>query len=179
MTTQNKQETSKKLKSSHLTGKSLTIGSLVATLIALTPFLFYQYESVPSTSTWDTFLFTFESKFYQDANISVWFFMGKLIPLYLTIIWFFTCRHWWYHALLVPIAMYCYQLGGMISDDTGIIDSFQLMYLVPIMAVIIPSIYLIRAKMFNKMNSNKTLQELEEEFTMRPKGVLGKIKDYF
>ena len=32
-------------------------------------------------------------------------------------------------------------------------DEFHIIYLLPIMAIIIPSIYLIRAKMFNKINN--------------------------
>jgi hypothetical protein len=48
------------------------------------------------------------------------------------------------------------------------------------MAVIIPSIYLIRAKMFNKLNdADKTMQDLEDEFKIKPKGIFGKLRDYF
>ncbi|MBT8309483.1 MAG: hypothetical protein HKN96_04960 [Flavobacteriaceae bacterium] len=157
----------------------MVLGSLVATLIAITPFIFYSYESVPSTPTWDTFLFTFESKFYQDANAAAWVLMMKFVPLLLLFVWFFTCRHWWYHAILVPIAMFSFQLVSAYAHETDPMDEFHTIYLLPMMAIIIPSIYLIRAKMFNKMNANKSLQELEDEFTMRPKGILGKLKDYF
>src|SRR5210317_2068284 len=123
--------------------KSLVIGSIVATIIAATPYIFYSYRSVPSTPTWDTFLFTFESHFYGDANTAVWSFLVKLVPLLLLFIWFFTCKHWWYHALLVPIAMYVWQLFGALNDETDPIDEIGLLYLVPIMAIVIPSIYLI------------------------------------
>jgi hypothetical protein len=52
--------------------------------------------------------------------------------------------------------------------------------MLPIMAIVIPSIYLIRAKMFNKINdADKSMQELEEEFMMKPKGVWSTIKQYF
>lgn len=48
------------------------------------------------------------------------------------------------------------------------------------MAIVIPSIYLLRAKMFNKINdANKTMEELEEEFMIKPKGIWGKVKQYF
>lgn len=160
--------------------KSLILGSIVATLIATSPYLFFLYESVPQTSVWDTFLFTYESKHYADANIAMWFLTGKLIPLYLLLIWFFTCRHWWYHALLVPIAMYAYQAFTILRVDTTSVDESQLIYLIPIMAIIIPSIYLIRAQIFNKVNdATKSLQELEDEFKITPKNFWDKIKQYF
>ena len=161
---------------SQLTDKktNLILGSIVATLIAITPYIFYSYESVPDEKIWDTFLFSYKSGYYESANIAVWVMMGKIIPLFLLFIWFFTCRHWWYHVLLIPIAMYSYQLLNILTDDVKFFDEYQIMYLIPIMAIIIPSIYLIRAKMFNKLTS-KSMQELEDEFRISRKT----FKDFF
>ena len=104
--------------------------------------------------------------------------MMKGVPLYLLFIWFFTCRHWWYHVLLIPIAMFAFQLVAAFVDETGIIDEFHLMYLIPIMAVVIPSIYLVRAKMFNSI-TNQSMQDLEDEYRLGPRSVWDKVKDYF
>lgn len=160
--------------------KSLIIGSIIATLIAATPFLFYLYESVPDTPTWDTSLFRYDSKYYGSMLTVSWTLMGKAMPLFLLFVWFFTCRHWWYHTLLVPISMYVYQIFTTINDDLMYVDSNQFIYLIPIMAIIIPSIYLIRAQIFNKVNNaNKSLQDLEDEFKVSPKTFLEKLKEYF
>lgn len=160
--------------------KSILYGSFIATFIAITPYLFYLYESVPSTKVWSTFLFTYNSEGYENVNIVMWLVTGKAIPLLLLFIWFFTCRHWWYHVLLVPIAMYVYQIFGLFNEDLSYVDQLQLMHLVPVMAIVIPSIYLIRARMFDKLNTvNKSLEELEEEFKIKPTSVWGKIKQYF
>ncbi|MFL0352537.1 hypothetical protein [Xanthomarina sp. GH4-25] len=160
--------------------KSLIIGSVVATILAITPYLFYLYESVPTKRVWDTFLFSYDSGSYENANYVMWLFTGKAIPLLLLFIWFFTCRHWWYHVILVPIAMYLYQIFGIFNDNISFVDEFQLMYLVPLMAIIIPTIYLIRAKMFDKLNTaSKTMEELEDEFMIKPKNIWEKIKQYF
>lgn len=159
--------------------KSLVLGSLIATILAITPLLFTLYESVPEQQSWDTFLFTYNSGYWENANIAMWIFTGKAIPLLLILIWFFTNRHWWYHVLLIPIAMYIYQIVSLFYDDMYF-DNFQLIYMLPIMAIIIPSIYLLRAKIFYKINNaNKSLEELEAEFTMSPKNFWGKIKQYF
>jgi hypothetical protein len=179
----NQQLKSKRLKSKFLaenSNRSLVLGSVVATLIAITPFLITLHESVPNTKVWVTSFFTYNSVWYESAQIVAWTIMGKLIPVYLLFIWFFTCRHWWYHALLVPIVMYVYQIIGVFNDDLAFVDTNQYLYLLPVMAIIIPSIYLIRAKMFNKINdADKTMQELEDEFKIRPKGIFGKLRDYF
>lgn len=168
------------MKSPQQTKKSLVMGSVIATILAITPYLFSLHESVPETRVWDTFLFTYDSKNWENANLVMWIFTGKAIPLILLFIWFFTCKHWWYHALLVPIIMYLYQIFGLLNQDQGYIDEFQLIYMVPIMALIIPSIYLIRARIFNKINeANKSLEELEDEFKLSPKNFWDKIKQYF
>jgi hypothetical protein len=110
----------------------------------------------------------------------MWVLTGKLIPLFLLFVWFFTCRHWWYHTLLVPIAMYAYQIVDVFNVSVKFIDELQLIYMIPIMAIVIPSIYLIRAQIFNKVNiANKSMQELEDEFKISPKTFWDKLKNYF
>lgn len=159
--------------------KQFILGSLLATIIAGTPFLFYLYNYVPESPDWETFLFTYHSGFYENAQTAMWMLTGKIITLLFLIIWFFTCRHWWYHSLLVPISMYMYQIIDAIRQDTTM-DEFDLLYMLPIMAIVIPSIYLIKAKVFTKINdANKTMQELEDEFKIRPKGVFNTLKEYF
>ena len=180
---QNKQHKSKKVRekfSIDKTNNGVVLGSILATLIAITPYLFYLHESVPNQQVWSTFLFTYDSKGWEDANYAMWVLTGKIVPLFLLFIWFFTCRHWWYHTILVPIAMYIFQIVTNLKGDTNFIDEFQLIYMIPVMAIVIPSIYLLRARIFNKVNdANKSLEELEEEFKISPKNFWGKVKDYF
>nr|WP_321234836.1 hypothetical protein [uncultured Psychroserpens sp.] len=160
--------------------KNAIVGSIIGTIIAFTPILWSLHESVPTEKVWDTFLFTYDSTFWEDAQYAMWVLTGKLIPLLLLFIWFFTNRNWWYHALLVPIIMYILQIFLTVRADISHVDELQLVYMLPIIGFVIPSIYLIRAKMFNTINdADKTMQELEEEFMMKPKGVWGKIKQYF
>jgi hypothetical protein len=76
--------------------------------------------------------------------------------------------------------MYLYQIIIILNDDLQFADSNQFIYLLPVMAIVIPSIYLIRAKMFNHLNdADKTMKELEEEFMIKPTTFWGKIKQYF
>lgn len=172
------------LKKEILPKSKIILGSIIATLIAITPYIFYLHESVPNVEVWNTFIFgykfTYTSAHYSNVSIAIWVLLGKIIPLYLLLLWFFTCRHWWYHALLVPIAMYSYQIFEVLNKETDNLDSNQLIYLIPIMAIIIPSIYLIRARIFNTVNdANKSMQELEDEMKLSPKNIWEKISQYF
>tara|TARA_R110002049_G_scaffold74325_2_gene191766 strand:+ start:7920 stop:8465 length:546 start_codon:yes stop_codon:yes gene_type:complete len=160
--------------------KELIVGSVIGTLIAITPYLFTLWESVPDRSVWDTFFGSYTTTYYQTAQILVWTLLGKLIPLLLLFIWIFTCRHWWYHVILVPISMYVFQIIEVLNDDLRFAEENQILYLLPVMAIVIPSIYLMRAQIFNKINeANKSLEELEEEFKISPKTFWGKVKEYF
>lgn len=160
--------------------RSFILGSVIATIIATSPYLFYLFESVPSEPIWDTFLFTYESGYYENAQIAMWTLTGKAIPLYFLVIWFLTCRHWWYHVLLIPITMYLFQIVDIFNADLTYVDEFQFKYLIFVMAIVIPSIYLIRARIFNRINTvDKSTQELEDELRVKPKGLWAVIRQYF
>lgn len=167
-------------KSQDKVNRKILLGLLAGVAVALSPFYFTLYESVPDVKVWNTSIFTYESLYYESVYVLAWTLTNKLVPLLLLFIWFFTCRHWWYHAILVPLSMYFYQIIVIFNDDLRFADNNQFLYLLPIMALVIPSIYLIRARIFNKINdADKTLQDLEDEFKIKPKGVLGKLGDYF
>ena len=157
--------------------KSLLTGSIIAFLIILSPYIFYSYRSFPDSRIWETFLFTFESGFYDKVSVSIWTMLGKFVPLYLLSIWFLTCKHWWYHVILIPIGMYLFQLIMAINDDVKFSDEIEIWYLVPIMAVIVPLVYLIRAKIFASMH-NPTLEEIEYELQNK-KNIFTHFRDLF
>jgi hypothetical protein len=80
----------------------------------------------------------------------------------------------------VPIAMYTFQIVEVINDEVVFTEEVDFLFLLPILAVVIPSIYLIRAQMFNKItNVDKSMEELEAEFKIKPKSFMGKLNDYF
>ncbi|MDR6301032.1 hypothetical protein [Mesonia maritima] len=153
------------------------MGSIIAVIIAATPYIFYTYRSFPDTKVWETFLFTYESNWYQKISVSVWTIMTKFIPLLLMVIWFLTCKHWWYHVILIPTGMFFFQLISVINDDLEYTDEVEIWYLIPIMAIIIPLVYLIRAKLFSRMHGNN-LDDFEEELKSK-KSLTSQLKDLF
>ena len=155
--------------------RGLIIGGVLVLLIAITPFLFYSYESFPDSTTWETSYFTLETSFPNWISFA-WYFTGKIIPLYLLLIWFFTCKHWWHWIILVPLAMYSFQLWGVLNENKGL-DELELYLLFPLMMVLVPSVYLIRAKLFNKIRGND-LEAFEEELSAE-RTTIQQLKDLF
>jgi len=150
-------------------------GGVVVFAIAITPYLFYLYESFPMTNTWETFLFSWETAFPSWYQY-VWVLTSKVMPLYLLLIWFFTCKHWWHWVILVPIFSYIFQLWGLINQNRRL-DEVELVYMIPVMLVIIPTVYLIRAKLFYKIRESD-LSEFEEELK-KERTLLQELKDLF
>ncbi len=103
--------------------------------------------------------------------------MTKFIPLFLLIIWFLTCKHWWYHVILIPTGMFLFQLISVLNDDLRITDETELIYVLPIMLATIPLIYLIRARIIARINPTN-LDELEADL-MQEKTVWEQLKDLF
>lgn len=139
--------------------------------------MFYAYKSFPDSKTWETFLFTYETTYYPNIYVLAWTILGKFIPLSLLAIWFLTCKHWWYHVILIPIGMYLFQLIMAINDDVKFSDEIEIWFLIPIMAVIVPLVYLIRAKIFASMH-NPTLEEIEYELQNK-KNIFTHFRDLF
>lgn len=137
----------------------LTIGSCIVFIIITLPLLFYIVDIFPEGQVWETNYFTYNSRYFQSVSVFVWVLVGKLIPLILLIIWYFTCKNWWYRALLVPIAVYAYQLISVMFEDSQFIDNQQVYYLVPLVFIILCSLYTIRTRIFDKIN-NINLSEL-------------------
>ena len=91
--------------------------------------------------------------------------MAKFVPLLLLILWFFTCKHWWYHVLLIPIAMFVFQIAGLIQQERYL-DEIEIYWLIPIMMVVTPFVYFIRIKLFDKHVLGIDLEAIDAELKL-------------
>ena len=136
--------------------KSLLTGSLIAAFLVASPYLFYLYEGFPNIKVWESsFLgihFKYTSNYYESVYVFAWTLFAKLIPLAYLLIWFFTCKHWWYHAILIPIAMYILQIYFTINDDLILADFGEIYVLAPLILIALVFIYGIRMRIFDRIH---------------------------
>ncbi len=152
--------------------KILSTGTLLALIITLSPLLFYTYLVIPNVKSLDTIVGTIDSKYYLDVQVLFWVLFGKLFPLMLFTIWFFTCKHWWYHVILIPISMYTIQIIVTLNDDLQFTDSQEIIYIIPVIALISAISYTIRLKVFDRIYG----VDLDQDFKrVKWKGKIVKI----
>jgi hypothetical protein len=153
----------------------LLTGSIIAFCIAFSPYIFYLYEIFPSGPVWENSFFTYESKYYENVLTAAWTYFGKITPLFLLLIWFFTCKHWWYHAILVPISMYIFQIITTIYDDVYanqfIIDTDGLIYLAPFFIGVLVVVYLVRVQIFDRVYGIDLSELNETDISVFSKGM--------
>ncbi|MGB5378002.1 hypothetical protein, partial [Muriicola sp.] len=141
------------------------IESIGLIFIVLSPFIFKIHQYLPSDpdKTIDFLGMTFDSNGFKNLRAYSWFLLSKLIPLYLLIIWFFTCKHWWYHILLIPLCMYAFQLFEVIYSEDSTIDTENVLWLLPICMVVIPFVYFVRLKLYDKYVHGIDLEAMDLE----------------
>ncbi|MGS0528271.1 hypothetical protein ACU8V7_26755 [Zobellia nedashkovskayae] len=158
--------------------RKLIIEGLVALLIALSPIIFYSYKYMPfdNVDSWSILGMEFTDNGYGEIAMAFYFYLSKIIPLSLLIIWFSTCKHWWYHVILIPISMYAFQLYSVFSEDINSIDENEILYLLAVSMVVIPIVYFIRVKLVDKYVHGIDLEAMEAELTALKKKQAANLK---
>ncbi len=146
--------------------RKLIIEGALVVIIALTPLFFYLYKYFPVNTPTITFLgITISSNGFADANTALYYYGTKFVPLLLLLVWFMTNKNWWYHVILIPIAMYSFQIYNMLQPATskGKVDENEILYVVGITMVIAPVVYLIRLKLVDKYVHGIDLKAMDTE----------------
>jgi len=143
--------------------RSLLLGSIIILFIISTPYLLYLYRVIPSElDSYETFLGILQSGYYHDVQAYIYTFFGKFVPFLLLMIWFVTNKHWWVHALIIPISVYLFQLIAVINDSEDFVDEVEFIYTVPINVIIIVILYFLRTKMSVYIQAVDLKKEMDE-----------------
>ncbi|CAM3619650.1 hypothetical protein [Zobellia roscoffensis] len=143
------------------------VESIVVFFIVASPFIFKLHEYFPRDpeATINIFGYIIDRNGFANLNTYVWFLLGKAVPLTLLFIWFLTCKHWWYHIILIPLLMYAFQIFEVFYTDDLYIDTRNVLWLLPVCMVVIPLVYFIRIKLYDKYVHGIDLEAMEAELT--------------
>ncbi len=145
--------------------KKIFLESLLVFFIAISPFLYKIYEYLPSSPDGSITLFWINigKNGFDEAATYIWFLSSKIVPLYFLIFWFLTSRDWWYHIIIIPIAMYAFQLFEVMFDTDDNIDTENIWWIIPICMITIPFVYFIRIKLYDKHVHGIDLEAMDAE----------------
>lgn len=144
----------------------LIIEGLLALIIAITPIIFYSYKYVSDgKQEIEILFFTLTANGFSDVGTALYYYLTKLVPLVLLIFWFVTSKQWWYHAILIPISMYSFQLYSAISttESSDAIDENEILYIIAVTMVVVPIVYFIRVKLVDKHVHGIDLDAMDTE----------------
>ncbi|QWX85353.1 hypothetical protein H0I23_06855 [Cellulophaga sp. HaHaR_3_176] len=155
-------------KHNKLAKKRIIIESFMMLLIIIAPFLYNAHEYFPTTKNTDvSFLgFTIGANGFNNVSAHIWFLLTKFIPLYLLAIWFFTSKNWWYHVILIPMLMYTFQIFEIYYSNETNVDTENILWLLPVCMIIIPFVYFIRIKLYDKHVHGIDLEAMDAELKM-------------
>ena len=149
--------------------KSLFTGSILILLIISTPYLLYLHQNVPEDIVdLETFFGTIKGGFYDSAQYSIYWFFSKFVPLLLLLIWFLTNKHWWVHAIIIPISVYLFQLIAVINDSEQFADEVDFIYTVPIAVLVVVILYFLRSKLAIYILAVDLKKEMDDNMKFPP-----------
>lgn len=149
--------------------KKIILESFVVFLIAMVPIFFKLYDYLPGPNDDNAFGpisilgIDVGNNGFDSVATNVWFYTGKLVPLLLCIIWFFTSKDWWYHIIIIPIATFAFQLFELIFSEDDVIDTENIWWLLPVCMIVIPFVYFIRVKLYDKHVHGIDLEAMDVE----------------
>jgi len=85
--------------------------------------------------------------YYENVYTYIYIYFSKFVPLLLLFIWFLTNKHWWVHAIVIPISVYFFQLISVINDSEEFVDQVDFIYTVPITVLVVVILYFLRSKL--------------------------------
>lgn len=145
--------------------KKIFLESLLVFFIAISPFLYKVYDYLPYDSDGNATLLglTLGNNGFPDTLTYLWYLTSKIVPLYLMIFWFLTSRDWWYHIIIIPIAMYAFQLFEVFFDSDHMVDTDNIWWIIPICMITIPFVYFIRITLYDKHVHGIDLEAMDAE----------------
>jgi hypothetical protein len=150
---------------------SLLMGSFITFLIIISPYLLYVHNNIPDDLTeFNTFIGTIQAGYFEYMQTYVYILFSKIVPLLLLLIWFITCKHWWVHAIIIPITAYLFQLISVINDANDFVDEVTFIYTVPITIIIILLLYFARNRMSIYIQAIDLKREMDENMK-KPKSI--------
>jgi len=143
---------------------ALFIGSVFAIVVFISPYFLYIHLSVSrDLESFESIFGLVEGGHYLRAQIFLYWFFSKFVMLLLLSIWFITNKHKWVYVLIVPIAIYLFQLINVINDGKKYFtDMIEFIHTIPVILLFMGILYFIRYKIGIYIHTTDLKKEMDD-----------------
>ncbi|MFP2994552.1 hypothetical protein ABN763_01520 [Spongiivirga sp. MCCC 1A20706] len=137
---------------------------IVVLILVSIPFVLWFYKLAPiGDRNWGPSFLVSVAKSYPDVYGFLWYAVNKVAPILVLATWFFTSNKWWKNVILIPLAMYIFQLVSILSENVDLVDEYEYWKPLPIAVPIIILIVIISRKLKYFSLTKDLIVELEKE----------------
>ncbi len=115
----------------------------IMTIIVSSPFLFFLYNLVPENQKWNTYFFTIDAGYYENADYYVWLLLVRIFTILILSLWFLTIFKKWRYILFLPILVEISKISRIILEakfdhiENGImISSLMITIIFPVLLIL-------------------------------------------
>ena len=93
----------------------------------------------------------------------IYFSKMKTLIISFSLIWYFTCKHWWRYILFLPLSFEIFKLLGFVNDRYNLYDNFNFYHNMPLVLFTIIVLLLLSEKVRYYLSKRKLPVELNYE----------------
>ncbi|MCK8481902.1 hypothetical protein [Psychroserpens algicola] len=135
-----------------------------ALLILTATFGYFLDEFIPNgINEIDLFFFKIGSFGFSDFSLFIFFMKMKVLILIFSIIWYYTCRHWWKKAILAIIAIELLKLINAFNYQQNLTDEIEYLRSFPVTVPILFLIIIFFKKIKNYYLEKDIRQKIDSE----------------
>ena len=132
--------------------------SVVILLILLLPLLFY----VPLLFS-TNYLTSDVRGFKFDLQTVLWILTIKIYLMFFLFLWYFTCKHWWKLAILIPIVIELFKLLTFFNENIHSFDEVDFITSIPVTFPLLLIILFLTKKVMNYSSARQINEKLNYE----------------
>ncbi|WP_422105538.1 hypothetical protein [Winogradskyella sp.] len=136
----------------------------ISIILIATPFAYLIYHNSPEGDSWNTVFGTIRAgEFWGDIYSFLYQIVNKAILIIFLSIWYFTNTKWWKFSLLIPIAIYLFQLASVFNDNYQYTETFEWYHSLPLTLPVLLLLLYQGVRTYNR-KERMNLVDIHEEY---------------
>lgn len=142
-------------------------------LIFLIPFILYVDLLFLEQKQVKIFGMTITSGFFENVQIMIWVYVQKIVMILLALGWYYSSKHWWKNAIIVPLTFFVFQFIMLVNEDLIFFDKHEVFYgILVTLPIVLGFIFVV-----NKINRQLSILQVEDEIEEEIKSIISNLSN--